>query len=76
MRVFVEESRSSNKVVDFVSRCQSSATEYVPGRNSTFRGESNDSDHNVSIKAFTESSRIQECILPLCRIIFVIHLSC
>ena len=65
MRVFVEESRSSNKVVDFVSRCQSSATKYVSGRNSTFRGESNDSDHDVSIKVFTELSRIQEYVLLL-----------
>ena len=76
IKVLVEVSRSPNKVPDLVSRCQSSATECVPGRNSTKRGETNDSDHNVSIKSFTKLSRFQEYILPVCRIIFMIHLSC
>ena len=54
MRMFVE-SRSSNKVVDFASRCQSSATEWFPEQNSTIRGETNDSYHDVfRIEAFTE----------------------
>ena len=48
LRVFLEESRSLNKVIDFVSICQSSATECVPERNSTIRGETNDRDHDVS----------------------------
>ena len=52
IKVLVEVSRSPNKVLDLVSRCQSSATECVPGPNSTNRGETNDSDHNVSIKSF------------------------
>lgn len=76
IKVLVEESRSPNKVVDLASRYQSSATECVPGPNSANRGETNDSDHDVSIKAFTEFSRFQEYILPICRIIFMIHLSC
>ena len=76
IKVLVEESKSPNKVVDLASRYQSSATECVPGLNSTNRGETNDSDHDVSIKAFTELSRFQEYILPICRIIFMIHLSC
>ena len=76
IKVLMEESRSPNKVVDLASRYQSSATECVPGPNSTKGGETNDSDHNVSIKAFTKLSRFQEYILPICRIIFMIHLSC
>ena len=72
----MEESRNPNKVVDLASRYQSSATECVSGPNSTNRGETNDSDHDVSIKAFTELSRFQEDILPICRIMFMIHLSC
>ena len=71
IKVLVEVSRSPNKVPDLVSRCQSSATECVPGRNST---------KGVIIvfqlKAFTKLSRFQEYILPVCRIIFMIHLSC
>ena len=30
MNVLMEESESSNKVIDLASRCQSSAKEYVP----------------------------------------------
>ena len=48
LRVFLEESKSLNKVIDFVSICQSSATEYVPEWNSAIRGETNDSDHDIS----------------------------
>ena len=45
---FLEESRSLNKVIDFVSICQSSATKCVPERNSTIRGETNVNDHDIS----------------------------
>ena len=48
LRVVLEESRSLNKVIDFVYICQSSATECVPERNSKIRGETNDRDHDVS----------------------------
>ena len=48
LRVFLKESRSLNEVIDFVSICQSSATECVPKQNSTIRGETNDRDHDVS----------------------------
>ena len=47
LRVFLEESGSLNNVIDFVSICQSSTTECVPEQNSTIRGETNDSDHDV-----------------------------
>ena len=47
LRVFLEESRSLKKVIDFVSIYQSSATECVLERNSTIRGETNDRDHDV-----------------------------
>jgi len=34
-------------------------------QSSTVRGETDDNDHDVSVEAFTEQSRIQEYILPL-----------
>ena len=36
-----------------------------PRQNSTIRGETNDNDHDVSVKALTEQSRIQEYIFAL-----------
>ena len=48
LRVVSEESRSLKKVIDFVSICQSSATKCVPEQDSTIRGETNDSDHDIS----------------------------
>ena len=42
------ESRSLSKVIDFVSICQSSATDFVPKQNSTIRKETNDNDHDIS----------------------------
>ena len=46
--MFLEKSRSLNKVIDFVSICQSSAMECAPKQNSTIRMETNDSDHDIS----------------------------
>ena len=53
-KVFVEESRSSNKVVEPYLQMLSSATEYVPEPISTYRGETNDNDHVVSIEDITK----------------------
>jgi len=54
----------------------SSATEYVSEPNSTNGGGTNDDDHVVSIENITKVSRIQEYDLPVCKNIFMIHLSC
>ena len=53
----MEESRSSNEVVEPYLQMLSSATEYVPEPISTNRGETNDNDHGISIEAITEISR-------------------
>ena len=76
IKVLVEVSGSPNKVLDLVSRCQSSATECVPGRNSTKEEKLKIVIIMFQLKVFTKLSRFQEYILPVCRIIFMIHLSC
>ena len=46
--------QGSNKVIDLAPRCQRSVTEVFQNQSSTYRGETDDSDHDVSTEAFTK----------------------
>ena len=72
----MEESGSSNKVVEPYLQILSSATECVPKRSLQLKGKQMINDHGVLIETITEISRIQEYVLPICRIIFMNYLSC
>ena len=60
MNVLMEESESSNKVIDLASDVRVAQWNMFRNQSSTIRGETDDNDHDVSIEAFTKQSRIQE----------------